>query len=448
MTLLRPSKRRDLHHVSRLPPEPHQPRLTLLPRGNQEKRDETAQRGTRPGIVIPREPCDSSIYLLCRMSSPGSGDANPGRASAKVQETSNLLPSPFPDEASSTSNKHGLGLSYSPSSSYPSRREVDSAAEGINPDLDDGDDVEDVLESSAEEDDQQHEIERPDFHPFFTIVQDSGASGSSHHHPHVHYIFSDDDPEPVTSALLRSLDRTGSTADGQQNLRERAIIVDLAADGQTVVSTKSLSPNWQTTKTSMQSAPTFDGADVPKEAALMLSITGTERAPTPPEDFDEAHLLRQAESVAQGNLFAAMESLAEQSGGRGSGDGALQQARRKPAEEVERADAVDVEGGEQDVGREGGVRLARGDVGGSGERDVEVEAAHAGAVEDEVGRGLRVAGEDGREGRGLRQVAGQRGDVGVGVRAGELLGAPRLVQGGDGGVWFAGVVVYESGADA
>src|SRR5947209_8409895 len=42
-----------------------------------------------------------------------------------------------------------------------------------------------------------------DFQPFFTLIEN--PSTSEHHHPTVHYIFSDDDPEIITEAACRSL---------------------------------------------------------------------------------------------------------------------------------------------------------------------------------------------------------------------------------------------------
>lgn len=42
------------------------------------------------------------------------------------------------------------------------------------------------------------------FRPFFTLIED--AHSSDYHHPTVHYIFSDDDPEILTEASMRALE--------------------------------------------------------------------------------------------------------------------------------------------------------------------------------------------------------------------------------------------------
>lgn len=66
------------------------------------------------------------------------------------------------------------------------------------------------------------------FQPFFTLIED--AHTSDHHHPTVHYIFSDDDTDIVTEAALRSLEaqqdaisgakREGRTANPSHNPAE------------------------------------------------------------------------------------------------------------------------------------------------------------------------------------------------------------------------------------
>ncbi|KAJ5273772.1 hypothetical protein N7478_008897 [Penicillium angulare] len=46
--------------------------------------------------------------------------------------------------------------------------------------------------------------QHPNFHPFFTLVEDQQTG--EYHHPTVHYIFSDDDTDIITAAALRSLE--------------------------------------------------------------------------------------------------------------------------------------------------------------------------------------------------------------------------------------------------
>lgn len=154
----------------------------------------------------------------------------------------------------------------------------------------------------------------PELKPFFTLIED--ANTLEYHHPTVHYIFSDDDPEFLTEASLRALE-TGSNAElspsrehegsRQSGLlpppipgfKERYIILDMentpgdgaaaAAAAQiatsagttgTTISTSpatqqqqqqstghsayrvtsahSLTPDWQILNTQLSPAPTFD----------------------------------------------------------------------------------------------------------------------------------------------------------------------------------------------
>lgn len=57
--------------------------------------------------------------------------------------------------------------------------------------------------------------QQPQFHPFFTLIED--AQNSEYFHPTVHYIFSDDDTDIVTEAALRSLE---SEQEGSNTLKE------------------------------------------------------------------------------------------------------------------------------------------------------------------------------------------------------------------------------------
>ena len=149
------------------------------------------------------------------------------------------------------------------------------------------------------------------FSPFFTLIEDT-ISGE-HYHPYVHYVFADDDPVLVTAAAMRSLglDETrylpqvtppegeeptpqtenlegeeGSESGTQEGhaesplpppipgVAERYVIVDVAADGHTIVDAQSLSPDWQITSTNIRTAPTFDEKSA--EGGYMLSIEGVE----------------------------------------------------------------------------------------------------------------------------------------------------------------------------
>jgi hypothetical protein len=65
------------------------------------------------------------------------------------------------------------------------------------------------------EDEEEGDVNRPDpdFKPFFTLIEDENSG--DYHHPTVHYIFSDDDPDLITEASLRALQGNGHDSPGQ-----------------------------------------------------------------------------------------------------------------------------------------------------------------------------------------------------------------------------------------
>lgn len=114
----------------------------------------------------------------------------------------------------------------------------------------------------------------PDFKPFFTIITDPVTG--IHHHPTVHYVFSDDDPALLTSASLASLDAGQNGADTEDgSVEERYVVVDMAADGKNVLSAASMSPNWQGLKATVAQAPSWGGAGNGGNG-LMLKVEGNE----------------------------------------------------------------------------------------------------------------------------------------------------------------------------
>lgn len=224
------------------------------------------------------------------------------------QDEKHWLPSSIPDSASlSPKDVRGLGLSELRSGSYLSHDKYSHSANEVPVRTGNENPEGDFLESSEEQDDLDQPA-RPAFHPLFTVIQDLAANGTSYHHPHVHYIFSDDDPDPITESLLQTID---SSEDATGTHQERVVIIDVAADGHTIATAKSLSSDWQLTSTEVQLAPTFDDADAVNEAGLMLSIIGTARPPTGPESLNVDEILHQAQTGAEGDAIAAMESLAE-----------------------------------------------------------------------------------------------------------------------------------------
>ncbi|KAI0400797.1 hypothetical protein F4802DRAFT_601688 [Xylaria palmicola] len=85
----------------------------------------------------------------------------------------------------------------------------------------------------------------PPFAPIFALVDN--ASTRATHHPHVRYIFSDDDPDLLTQALAECEHTYADESASDSALANRAIILDLAPneDGNySVAWASSLSPSW------------------------------------------------------------------------------------------------------------------------------------------------------------------------------------------------------------
>lgn len=112
-------------------------------------------------------------------------------------------------------------------------------------------------------------IQAAAFAPLFVVVEDT-ATGEQHH-PHVEYVFSSDDPDHLTSAVLHSL-QNGEIQDED----ERTLVVDLDESGRQVTAVKSLSPDWQVSATRLSQAPTFAGSAGSQvdETGLMLRVQG------------------------------------------------------------------------------------------------------------------------------------------------------------------------------
>jgi len=112
----------------------------------------------------------------------------------------------------------------------------------------------------------------PDFRPFFAVIEDPETG--EHIHPTVHYIFSDDDPEILTSAALDAIDRQQNIPEDEDTGEERYVIVDMAADGKTVASVSSLSPHWQAVSTTVVPAPSWGDDAKNTDRGLMLKLSG------------------------------------------------------------------------------------------------------------------------------------------------------------------------------
>lgn len=134
------------------------------------------------------------------------------------------------------------------------------------------------IEQTAYEEPAAEEITHPpDFKPFFTLIEDPETG--EHHHPTVHYVFSDDDPEILTNASLEALDTHTQNRQRDQPAEmadERYVIVDMAADGRTVTSASSLSKDWQAVRASITQAPSWGENNQTEDRGLMLKISGKE----------------------------------------------------------------------------------------------------------------------------------------------------------------------------
>lgn len=109
-----------------------------------------------------------------------------------------------------------------------------------------------------------------DFRPFFTLITDT--STDEHHHPLVQYIFSDDDPDHLTTTIADTLNPRQESTRAQ-----RVVLLDVAQDGKTIAAVHSLSADWQVAQACIGQAPSWNEQG-PERATggLMLEIQGTE----------------------------------------------------------------------------------------------------------------------------------------------------------------------------
>ncbi|EGS19348.1 uncharacterized protein CTHT_0048060 [Thermochaetoides thermophila DSM 1495] len=138
----------------------------------------------------------------------------------------------------------------------------------------------------------------PPFSPFFTLLTSTSPSTNRQtlHHPTVHYIFADDDPEILTAALAqhhRSSEvegGNGEAGDDDSNddsgPKDRAIIVDVEASpdgtGFEVAWASSLSPDWAVTMARVDRMGSYGdgGAALGPGGNLVLKIEGVSIEPS------------------------------------------------------------------------------------------------------------------------------------------------------------------------
>lgn len=163
----------------------------------------------------------------------------------------------------------------------------------------------------------------PDFRPFFTLIEDPVTG--EHLHPSVHYVFSDDDPDFITSAVLESLEstqhaqETGANPTDQTGNQERLILLDISPDGKTVKNAQSLSHEWQVSSAVIGQAPSWSEDSSRKTTAgLLLQIEGTEsrKRNTPADKHQASHddvMVRvESATTGYGDRLTALEKLVKQ----------------------------------------------------------------------------------------------------------------------------------------
>lgn len=195
-----------------------------------------------------------------------------------------------------------------------------------------------VLDDQSNDIAHLHSIEHPgealaDFkpsitNPYFTLIEDTTTG--EHHHPSVHYIFEDDEPDLLLAASARILggneDYHSPSMDKSEReeyesallpvpplgTEERYIIMNMASDGYTVESAHSLSSNWQISDVNVGEAPTWDEDTSDTQGkGLMLGIRGSGLPmQTDRNDNDGVTLLQNALTPDEMPLMIAIEHLA------------------------------------------------------------------------------------------------------------------------------------------
>ncbi|KAL7620700.1 hypothetical protein AAE478_009695 [Parahypoxylon ruwenzoriense] len=167
------------------------------------------------------------------------------------------------------------------------------------------------LAADLSQDRHHHHDPPPPFAPIFTLV--NNTSTRTTHHPHVRYIFSDDDPDILTQALAELDPESGESTDNPL-LANRAMILDLAPDpsgGYNVAWASSLSPSWAVldAQLSQISPPSSDGGSNNSNEGgdssgrvdrLMLRIEGVESSALGSEGELSGEASRQGSGSASG----------------------------------------------------------------------------------------------------------------------------------------------------
>ncbi|KAI1264870.1 hypothetical protein F5Y18DRAFT_69515 [Xylariaceae sp. FL1019] len=159
----------------------------------------------------------------------------------------------------------------------------------------------------------------PPFAPIFTLVDNTSTRTT--HHPHVRYIFSDDDPDILSNALAEcDFHNTGGNESDPAN---RAMILDLQPDdqgGYGVAWSSSLSPSWAVLDAQLShisppsseagSSGNGEGNTAKKPDRLMLRIEGIET--TNPGSSSELRISGEGTRHGSGSGSASRSGSAHQ----------------------------------------------------------------------------------------------------------------------------------------
>ncbi|MCJ1314637.1 hypothetical protein MMC25_008319 [Agyrium rufum] len=159
------------------------------------------------------------------------------------------------------------------------------------------------------------------FQPFFTLINptsnsSNGSNPTVHAHPTVHYIFSDDDPSPITNACLSLISPSSSPSPSTSVLpsqqqqpqkkkskappankphlqqhranRERYVLLSLSPNGKSITSAHSLTSGWQVLSADLRPAPTLDDLDNNDARATGQNASAARNTAQREEDEGEA----------------------------------------------------------------------------------------------------------------------------------------------------------------
>ncbi|KAI1131833.1 hypothetical protein F5Y10DRAFT_35822 [Nemania abortiva] len=180
----------------------------------------------------------------------------------------------------------------------------------------------------------------PPFAPVFTLVENTSARTT--HHPHVRYIFSDDDPDVLTQALAECEQANTEDLGSDSAAVNRAMILDLAPNddgGYSVAWASSLSPSWAVLNAQLSqiSPPSSDGGHSNRSGAGDAGTNNSSR----PERF----MLRiegvETSATGSSSELRISDDASRQRPGSASGSGSGQRERERPIEGDDYASTLD-----------------------------------------------------------------------------------------------------------